>query len=134
MKKMFVDFGHSFKNYFDCIMKVGFGELILRFFEFALIILFSLAMYIPVELVKGLLFDFIKVFIPNNSDIFINVYNLIFSIVSFVICIRFFIYLFTKRYEKMIEISIKEEDNKKDKIDIIKDDKEEMDLPKMKDE
>ena len=135
MLKLFTDFGHNLKDYINHIMKVSFGELIFHFFELLILILIALFTYVPLYLVQDLVLSLLRVFATNFSDTFIDIYNFVFGLIEFIIAFFAFLYMFNKRYED-IKNGPKESKDNKDK-NVSKNNKpkkEEVELPKMKDE
>ena len=127
IKSLFIDFGKNFKFYIDYILKLNFGELLVHFIEFVLVVLGALIVYIPIYLVKDLMYTIFSLF-GEYSTIINLVFNILFNIIALVLCILAFLYLFNKRYEDLQnEIKQKEENKRKEKS---KESISDLDLPK----
>lgn len=129
MREKLSDFVKNIKQYFNYIMKMGFGDLFVQFLELIILILISLFVYIPVEMVHDVLLNMLSIF-GNLSVVLLVILNFIFSLASALLAAYVFIHLFNKRYEDL-EKRVKEEssskkdnDNKTKTID--------MEMPKMK--
>ena len=131
MLKLLKDFGKSFKDYIDHVMKVSFGELIFHFFELLIIILIALFTYVPMYLLQDVGLNVLRLG-GNINEIVLRVYNLTFSIVEILIALFAFIYLFNKRYEDL-KNEEKQDKNKKSNEKVKNKKDSDMDLPKMKD-
>ena len=135
MFKMLKDFGHTFKKYFDYIMKVSFGELIFHFFELLIIVIISSLIYVPLTAIEDIVWNFVATFTDNISDTFSKGFHLVFLIITFLLAFIAFMYMFTRRYEDIKNAPLKEK-KAKDKEEEKKEQKEveQVDLPKVKDE
>ena len=91
------------KNYINYIMKLGFKELFVNFIELIILVVISMILLFPVDVVKELLFKIVLVFI-GSSDTIYKIYDIIFTIIEAFVCIGFFIYMFNKRYEDIDKI------------------------------
>ena len=130
MKKMFNDFLKNFKFYIDYILKLNFGELLFHFLELAIVVLLSLMMYIPVNLIQDLIYTIFNL-LGNTGTILNLIFDIIFKIIGLIICIISFVYCFNKRYEDL-QKEIKEKEEKKHK-EKIKEMESLLDLPAVKD-
>jgi hypothetical protein len=133
MFKLLKDFGKSFKDYIDHVMKVSFGELVFHFFELLIIIFISLFTYVPMYLLQDVGLNILRLGGNEINETVLHVYNLTFSIVEILIALFAFIYLFNKRYEDLK--NEEKQDKSKKQTEKVKGKKDaNMDLPKMKDE
>ncbi len=124
MKEMFKSFWNNLKNYINIIFKLDFGELFVYLLELILVIVTGLLTYIPVSLVKDLIFNIIALF-NGNMDIVYNIINVIFSLISLFVFAVVFIYCFNIRYAELKK-NENEKKAKKNKND------EDIELPTMK--
>ena len=129
MKEMFKNFGKNFKEYISYLMKVGFKELFINVLILFCIIVLATFVYIPVGLVEQLIFDFLKIF-GTMPIVVSNIYHWVFQLISFILAIFAFVYLFNLRFKDVKEkgIDTKVEINKKGEEKVT------LDLPKKKDE
>ncbi len=98
------------KKYIQYILKLGFKEFFVNVIELLLLVILSCLVYIPIDMLKDVLFKLLIIFI--KSDSFYYIYDLIFNIISACIAIYLFIKFFNKRYENIEEI-------RKDRKDIM---------------
>lgn len=124
MKEMFKSFWNNLKNYINIIFKLDFGELFVYLLELILVIVTGLLTYIPVSLVKDLIFNIIALF-NGNMNIVYNIINVIFSLISLFVFVVVFIYCFNIRYAELKK-NENEKKAKKNKTD------EDIELPTMK--
>ena len=129
MKEMIKKFGTNFKKYFDYLMSVNFGELFVNVLILICILLLSTFVFVPVGLVEGLLRDFLQLFVTFPA-LFLNIYAWLFTLISTVLAVLSFIYLFNKRFED-IE-SFKKQLKEKPATKETKKVEEELELPKTK--
>jgi len=136
---MIKEFVYNLKEYFKYLTKVGFKELFLNVLSVILYIIAASFFYIPVGIIEDVIRELIVSF-TDMSDLFMSLYNWFFSLVSAIIAIYVFIRLFNRGFnfkENKEPVPIKKffEEDKKDgkstKKENIKDD---IDLPKTKDE
>lgn len=131
MIKKFVE---NVKKYCDYLMTVNFGDLFINVLVLICILLLSTFMFVPVGLISTLIRDFIMLF-GSISDLFLSIYDWIFTLISTVLTFIAFMYMFNKRFEDIegFKKQIKEEppinldtkDNKESK-------ENDMELPKEK--
>ncbi len=133
------------KHYISYLMKLGFKDLFVNFIELVILVGLALLVYIPIGLVRDLLYKIMVFFLSGSTTLYF-VFDLVFTIISIVVCLCCFIYLFNKRYEDVENLRSSRKDNlytntdNKNKIqeDSFKvrdtDVKEEFDLPKAKEE
>lgn len=136
MKEYLKKFFKNVKSYIDYIMKLGFKDLFVNFVEIIVLVILASLIYLPIGLIDDLLFQVISIVI-NSSVIFVKIYDLIFSILSAILAIFAFIYMFNIRYEDIEKIRNNKNDVSRLKLE--KDDKakqnvvlEEIELPKKK--
>ena len=136
MKEYLKKFFKNVKSYIDYIMKLGFKDLFVHFVEIIVLVILASLIYLPIGLIDDLLFQVISIVI-NSSVIFVKIYDLIFSILSAILAIFAFIYMFNIRYEDIEKIRNNKNDVSRLKLE--KDDKakqnvvlEEIELPKKK--
>lgn len=136
MKEYLKKFFKNVKSYIDYIMKLGFKDLFVNFVEIIVLVILASLIYLPIGLIDDLLFQVISIVI-NSSVIFVKIYDLIFSILSAILAMFAFIYMFNKRYEDIEKIRnnkndvsrLKLEKNDKAKQNVVL---EEIELPKKK--
>lgn len=131
MIKKFVE---NVKKYCDYLMTVNFGDLFINVLVLICILLLSTFMFVPVGLISTLIRDFIMLF-GSISDLFLSIYDWIFTLISTVLTFIAFMYMFNKRFEdiegfkKQIKeappINLDTKDNKESK-------ENDMELPKEK--
>jgi len=131
MIKKFIE---NVKKYCDYLMTVNFGDLFINVLVLICILLLSTFMFVPVGLISTLIRDFIMLF-GSISDLFLSIYDWIFTLISTVLTFIAFMYMFNKRFEDIegFKKQIKEEppinldtkDNKESK-------ENDMELPKEK--
>ena len=136
MKEYLKKFFKNVKSYIDYIMKLGFKDLFVNFVEIIVLVILASLIYLPIGLIDDLLFQVISIVI-NSSVIFVKIYDLIFSILSAILAMFAFIYMFNKRYEDIEKI--RNNNNDVSRLKLEKDDKakqnvvlEEIELPKKK--
>ena len=127
MKEMIKKFFKTLKDYINYLMKVDFKELFINTVILICIVILSAFVYIPVGMIKDLLHNLLSIFISFNN-IFGLIFIWIFNLISAILAILAFMYLFTKRFEsiKYNKDQTSKKENTKDK------DKENLDLPKVK--
>ena len=136
MKEYLKKFFKNVKSYIDYIMKLGFKDLFVNFVEIIVLVILASLIYLPIGLIDDLLFQVISIVI-NSSVIFVKIYDLIFSILSAILAMFAFIYMFNIRYEDIEKIRnnkndvsrLKLEKNDKAKQNVVL---EEIELPKKK--
>lgn len=130
MKKLFVDFKGNLKKYVDYIMSVNFGELFINVLILICILVLSTFLFVPIGMVETIIRDFINLFggLPN---VFYSIYSWIFNIISSVLSILAFMYMFNKRFDD-IEAFKKQMKEKPTDKENKKEDNEELELPKAK--
>ena len=130
MKKLFVDFKGNVKKYVDYIMSVDFGELFVNVLILICILLLSTFLFVPVGMVETIIRDFINLFgsLPN---IVYSIYSWVFNIISVVLSVLAFMYMFNKRFDDIeaFKKQMKEKPADKENKNV---DSEELELPKAK--
>lgn len=131
MKNMFKEFLSNFKEYIDYLMKVDFRELFINTLILICLLILSAFFFIPIGIIQDVIRSFIIIFVDFNV-ITGSLYNWLFYLLSFVVCIYAFVYMFNKRFGDLEELKkqIKNKDVKKAVNTKEKDD--ELDLPKAK--
>lgn len=127
MKETVKNFPSVLKQYIDAIMKMNFGELLLHFIELLILLLIASFLYIPIGLLKDMLFSIFAFFTFSASDTLNLVVDLIIKVCSFIASLYCFLYMFTKRYEEL-----KKEKKKDSSFTQNQSFAEEIDLPKEK--
>ena len=127
MLKTIKEFPGVLKKYIDAIMKMTFGELLVHFFELLILLLIASFLYIPIGLLKDLLFSIFVFFSFQAGDTLNNIVDLIIKVCSFIAFFLVFVYMFTKRYEALR----KEQEKEENPVQIPEENKmEETELPK----
>lgn len=138
MKDLFKNFIKNVKNYVDYIMKVNFRELFINVVILLCIVILSALVFAPVELVRDIIRSFIVIYIPFDGTISL-LYNWVFYLLSSIIFVITFMFLFNKRFANMDMFKkqvaedldkTKNSDNKSKEKESKKDD--DLDLPKTK--
>ena len=129
MKKLFVNFKGNFKKYIDYIMSVNFGELFINVLILICILLLSTFVFVPIGTVESIIRDFIGLFggMPNFLS---SLIKFIFTVISTVVSVLAFVYLFNKRFED-IE-AFKKHMYVKPEEKVVKKEEAELELPKTK--
>ena len=128
---MFKKFGTNVKKYVDYLMTVNFVDLFINVVVLVCILLLSLFMFVPIGMVASLLGDFITFFIEGNV-IISKVIQWISSLISTVLALFAFVYMFNKRFEDLEKFKEQVENKPQKKEEINAED--ELDLPKAKDD
>lgn len=131
---MFKSFFKNGKKYIDYLMSVNFKELFVNVVILFCILVLSAFVYIPVGLVQELIRSFILVF-TTFTEITSGLFNWFFNLVSLILAVFAFIYLFNKRFNDIT--AFKEQvKGKNEKVKIVVSDEkgEELELPKSKDD
>lgn len=138
MKDLFKNFIKNVKNYVDYIMKVNFRELFINVVILLCIVILSALVFAPVELVRDIIRSFIVIYTPFDGTISL-LYNWVFYLLSSIIFVITFMFLFNKRFANMDMFKkqvaedldkTKNSDNKSKEKESKKDD--DLDLPKTK--
>ena len=131
MKNMFKEFLSNFKEYIDYLMKVDFRELFINTLILICLLILSAFFFIPIGIIQDVIRSFIIIFVDFNV-ITGSLYNWLFYLLSFVVCIYAFVYMFNKRFGDLEELKkqIKNKDEKK--VVNTKEKDDELDLPKAK--
>ena len=98
MKQTIKNFPGVLKKYIDAIMKMNFGELLVHFFELLILLLIAAFLYVPIGLLKEILFSVLVFFSFQAGDTLNNVVDLIINLCSFVAFFLAFLYMFKKLY------------------------------------
>ncbi len=136
---MFKDFLKTGKKYLDYLMGLNFAELMVNILEIVGLAVLAILAYIPLGLFQDLIYEVIRMMLGTSETIF-RWYNIIFELVTGLVAVCIFIYLFNKRYsnlEKLIEKdnarARRHRNNTVDGDTAKPEIKEEIDLPKKKD-
>ena len=131
MKNMFKEFLSNFKEYIDYLMKVDFRELFINTLILICLLILSAFFFIPIGIIQDVIRSFIIIFVDFNV-ITGSLYNWLFYLLSFVVCIYAFVYMFNKRFGDLEELKkqIKNKDVKK--VVNTKEKDDELELPKAK--
>ena len=130
---MFKKFGTNAKKYCDYLMTVNFTDLFINVLILICILVLSSFVFMPVGLLKTLIRDFILLFMDVNGTI-LSVYDWIFTLISTVLTIVAFIYMFNKRFEELETFKKQLKEKPQKDIKDTSDNEEELILPKKKDE
>lgn len=97
------------KNYLNYVMKASFKDLLIYFLELMILVVISLLLLFPIEVIRSFLYQLILLF-SNPQATFYQIYNIIMYLVGAFVSFCFFIYMFNKRYEDIEKIRSKSED------------------------
>lgn len=111
---MFKKFLKNFKSYIDYLMTVNFKELFVNVSILFCIIVLASFMFIPIDMIQELFRSLINSFVVL-SETAIGLFDTFFLLVSTVVAILAFIYLFNKRFDDMeaFKNQVKNKDSKK---------------------
>jgi len=136
---MLKNFLKTGKKYLDYLMGLGFSELMINILEILGLALLSALVYVPFGVFQDLIYELIRIVLGTSETVF-RWYNILFDVVTGLVAIGVFIYLFNKRYsslEKLIQKDEARAKRHKNKVENgenpIPEVKEEIDLPKKKD-
>ena len=127
---MFKKFISNVKNYVNYLMTVNFGELFINVLILLCILVLSTFVFVPVGLVQSLIRDFILLF-GSMSNLFLSIFDWVFTLISTVLAATAFIYMFNKRFDDL-DLLKKQINNKQVKEEEPKKDEEILELPKEK--
>ena len=127
---MFKKFISNVKNYVNYLMTVNFGELFINVLILLCILVLSTFMFVPVGLVQSLIRDFILLF-GSMSNLFLSIFDWIFTLISTFLAVLAFVYMFNKRFDDS-DLLKKQINNKQVKEEEPKKDEEILELPKEK--
>lgn len=130
VKKMFKDFIKNVVSYAKYLMKIDFRELFINVLILFCILALSSFIYVPISVVKDLLFSFISIF-GVMPDIAMGIFLFSFNLISAVSAILIFIRLFNLRFDD-IEALRKQINDKPEKKESNTTESEELELPKAK--
>ena len=147
MKELINNFIYNLKMYLKYIVKVGFKELFFDVLILVALAILSAFAYVPVGLLEDLVRTFFSSFIEFNG-VGASIYVWVFNLISVCCSLLLFMYLFNNRYDfknnKVVPVEGTHTLDRKDdiKVDSKKDDnrnkdsnkKEDLDLPKEKEE
>lgn len=127
---MFKKFISNVKNYVNYLMTVNFGELFINVLILLCILVLSTFVFVPVGLVQSLIRDFILLF-GSMSNLFLSIFDWVFTLISTVLAATAFIYMFNKRFDDL-DLLKKQINNKQVKEVEPKKEEEKIELPKEK--
>lgn len=127
---MFKKFISNVKNYVNYLMTVNFGELFINVLILLCILVLSTFVFVPVGLVQSLIRDFILLF-GSMSNLFLSIFDWVFTLISTVLAATAFIYMFNKRFDDL-DLLKKQINNKQVKEVEPKNEEEKIELPKEK--
>lgn len=127
---MFKKFVSNVKNYVNYLMTVNFGDLFINVLILLCILVLSTFIFVPVGLVQILIRDFILLF-GSMNNLFLSIYDWIFTLISTILSVMAYIYMFNKRFDDL-DLLKKQLDNKHVKEVEPKKDEEIIELPKEK--
>ena len=127
---MFKKFISNVKNYVNYLMTVNFGELFINVLILLCILVLSTFVFVPVGLFQSLIRDFILLF-GSMSNLFLSIFDWVFTLISTVLAATAFIYMFNKRFDDL-DLLKKQINNKQVKEVEPKKEEEKIELPKEK--
>lgn len=127
---MFKKFISNVKNYVNYLMTINFGELFINVLILLCILVLSTFVFVPVGLVQSLIRDFILLF-GSMSNLFLSIFDWVFTLISTVLAATAFIYMFNKRFDDL-DLLKKQINNKQVKEVEPKKEEEKIELPKEK--
>lgn len=127
---MFKKFISNVKNYVNYLMTVNFGELFINVLILLCILVLSTFVFVPVGLVQSLIRDFILL-LGSMSNLFLSIFDWVFTLISTVLAATAFIYMFNKRFDDL-DLLKKQINNKQVKEVEPKKEEEKIELPKEK--
>ena len=129
IKELIKDFVKNLKEYVSYLMKVNYKELFVNTVILFCILILASFVYLPVSLIDDLIYSFITMFV-SLPVIAGSIYHWIFQLISFILAVLAFMYLFNMRFKDIKEKGINNQP-------IVVKDKEKktvtLDLPKTKD-
>jgi predicted tellurium resistance membrane protein TerC len=111
-------------------MTINFGELFINVLILLCILVLSTFVFVPVGLVQSLIRDFILLF-GSMSNLFLSIFDWVFTLISTVLAATAFIYMFNKRFDDL-DLLKKQINNKQVKEVEPKKEEEKIELPKEK--
>ena len=98
------------KHYIDYLLKLGFKDLFINFLELVILAGLSLLVYLPIGLVRDLLYKIVVFFFVGNTTIHF-IFDIVFTAICIIVCICCFIHFFNKRYEDIEKLRSSRSDN-----------------------
>lgn len=129
---MFKKFGVNLKKYCDYLMTVNFADLFINVLILICILVLSSFVFMPVGLLKTLIRDFILLFAEVNG-LFLSIFDWIFTLISTILTAFAFVYMFNKRFEDLDTLKKQLNEKTQNNTNVVKEDEEELVLPKTKD-
>ncbi len=130
MKKVIVNFFKNAKEYGKYLMKVDFKALFANTIILICILIIAAFAYVPVGMIEDLVRSFIVVFVPMTG-VFALLFTWVFRVIGACCSIYLFMWLFNYRYN-YVENDVTDPMNGSITKKEIKKEKEELDLPKVK--
>ena len=127
VKELCKEFFKNLKEYVAYLMKVDFKELFVNTVILICILALATFVYLPVSLVDDLILSLLTIFIQFSATL-AAIYHWIFKLISFVLSVLAFMYLFNMRFkdvkekglENKVEIKPKNGDAPKTELDLPK--------------
>ena len=136
MKKLILSFGKNIKSYIDYIMTLGFKDLFRHFISLVVVVLISLLIYVPVGLIKDIIFDTIGMLMLNAPVLLYNIIGIVFDVISLISALILFMYMFNRRYNEVYteEISKSKDVKVNNQVteEVVNKEVENIELPKEK--
>ena len=136
---MFKELLKTGKKYADYLIGLDFSELLINILEILGMAILAALVYIPLGLFQDLIYEIVRMML-GTSEVVFRWYNIIFQLVTGLVAVAVFLYLFNKRYsnlEKLIEKDAARQKRRKGKPNLGDNSKQEVrdeyDLPKKKD-
>ena len=131
VKELCKEFFKNLKEYVAYLMKVDFKELFVNTVILICILALATFVYLPVSLVDDLILSLLTIFIKFSATL-AAIYHWIFKLISFVLSVLAFMYLFNMRFKDVKEKGLENKVEIKPKKDDAP--KTELDLPKKKED
>ena len=136
---MFKELLKTGKKYADYLMGLDFSELLINILEILGMAVLAALVYIPFGLFQDLIYELVRASF-GTSEVVFRWYNVIFELVTGLVAVAVFLYLFNRRYsnlDKLIEKDPSRHKKHKENTATGEEKKEEakaeIDLPKKKD-
>ena len=104
VKELCKEFFKNLKEYVAYLMKVDFKELFVNTVILICILALATFVYLPVSLVDDLILSLLTIFIQFSATL-AAIYHWIFKLISFVLSVLAFMYLFNMRFKDVKEMS-----------------------------
>ena len=131
---MFKNFGKNFKKYFDYLMTVDYKELFINTVILLCIMALSGFVFVPIALIRDWVSNMVTMVTPFSEN-GVKIFNFVFLSISTICTFLGFVFLFNKRFNDMDAFKEQvKEGNKAKKSENKNEDKDELDMPKAKNE